>query len=648
MEERQNPPPLDPSPKKRVLSLLETCESGRPEEWWHISYWMMYKPDGTYDFDKELETDMESCPVWSEIDSETKTRVTETAENYIRTYDPSIHKWLEESRTKRYYPVDAGYRAFRLMLKNAANSLGTISIDVWQRWAPVILFYSSESGRRQPPNEVAENLDQTLVRLAYRHAPEETIETLVQLIDMENKQGHLIIAQWAEAFWDERLAQVLFEKARDENLEPNCMRVLLNQLLVHAFKRAEAFAKSLVHLPVPKDNKARQRAIIAACALMTNTVHAGWDVVWPAFQEDGEFGQEVVKSIVSGWPHRGELVQTKLTEIQLADFYIWLVHQFPPAQDPKSEGEITVERELARFRDSMLMHLREKGTKMACQELQRIIDEFPELNLRWHLAQARDLFRRETWIWPKPEHILELARSQDKGLVESGEQLLDLIIESLERLRKQLHNDKLPAVLDLWSEIDWSRVRRIAESLPTEPKANFEGQKDDIANSWRHVNWKKFGRTKLYIPKDEGSLSDYIARHLKELESRGIVVNREVNVRHERGRTDIFVDAFRKRDDGTAYDIITAVIEVKGCWNTEVERAMEAQLVDEYLRSSSSYGLYLVGFFNCDQWRPSDWRKKKCQKYTLEKLKTQLETQASDLSGDGLQVRASVIDARLP
>jgi hypothetical protein len=108
--------------------------------------------------------------------------------------------------------VIAGYRAFRLLLKNLPNSLASVPINVWQRWAPVIFFYSSEAGRMQPPDEVVENLDQTLIRLAYRHAPEETIETLVQLIDMENKQGHLIIAQWAEAFWDERLALPLNAK----------------------------------------------------------------------------------------------------------------------------------------------------------------------------------------------------------------------------------------------------------------------------------------------------------------------------------------------------------------------------------------------------------------------------------------------------
>lgn len=112
-----------------------------------------------------------------------------------------------------------------------------------------------------------------------------------------------------------------------------------------------------------------------------------------------------------------------------------------------------------------------------------------------------------------------------------------------------------------------------------------------------------------------------------------------------------YVETLKKNPDGASYDPITVVIEVKGCWNPQMAQAMETQLVEKYLKgqsNTSTYGLYLVGWFDCTSWHPSDHRRKQCQKLTLEKLQIQLERQASKLTNAGLQVTAFVLDAGLP
>lgn len=644
-EERQNSLPLTPSPKERAISLLEACESGKPEDWWRITYWMMFKTDGTSDL-RESETDMEVYPVWTEIDNALRARLVKTAKDYIRVYDPNTHDWLESNTL--YRPVIAGYKALRLLTKYAIDFLAILPVDIWQRWALVLLFYAPESKSPQSENGETESLDQTLIRMAYRQAPDVIIEAFTRLIDLENKRGLFLITPWAKVFWDEHLAQVLIEKVKDKNLKPSCLELLLGLLLTHdeTVQQAQEFAKSLILQPISEDGQRKERAIASARALAINTVDACWSFIWPIIQRDSEFGKELVKSLVSPRPYNREVIEPKLNETQLADFYIWLVRQFPPDRDPKWEGfySPTVEHDIASFRDSMLGYLREKGTSVACLQLQRIANEFPQLNLKWHLLQAQDLFRRKTWIWPQPQHILELARDREKGLVESGEQLLNTIVESLNRLQAKLHNDKFPAVFDLWNDVNWSRVRGFTQSLSDVSEVEFSGSKDDIVSFWKHsVNWKKIERTKLYTPKDEEHLSDYVARHLVELKTRGIIVNREVDIRHGRGRTDIYVEAFKKNTDGMTYDPITVVIEVKGCWNPQLLQAMATQLANY-----SSYGIYLVGLFNCGLWHPSDYRSESCQKYTLEKLQKQLALQALKLSENGLRVKVFALDAGLP
>jgi hypothetical protein len=61
----------------------------------------------------------------------------------------------------------------------------------------------------------------------------------------------------------------------------------------------------------------------------------------------------------------------------------------------------------------------------------------------------------------------------------------------------------------------------------------------------------------------------------QELQVEGVFANREVEVTRRPGapvgqRTDILVNTVRRATDGRPFDPIAAVIEVKGCWNSEL------------------------------------------------------------------------------
>jgi hypothetical protein len=184
--------------------------------------------------------------------------------------------------------------------------------------------------------------------------------------------------------------------------------------------------------------------------------------------------------------------------------------------------------------------------------------------------------------------------------------------ESLDRLNAKLH-DELPAVRDLW-------------------------------------NTSAGGLS----PKDEQEVADYVVRHLRDdLRGRGIIVNREVQIRRGIGdrtgqRTDIYVGAVAPGQDDSNSDHICAIVEVKGNWNPDLSSAMETQLRDRYLKDNHcANGLYLVAWFSCAKWSENDSRKKRCSPLSLSEATDSVSRQAATLSSDNVQIRSYILDASL-
>ena len=158
-------------------------------------------------------------------------------------------------------------------------------------------------------------------------------------------------------------------------------------------------------------------------------------------------------------------------------------------------------------------------------------------------------------------------------------------------------------------------------------------------NEWKNKN-KNF-----YRPKDENRLSDYVKTHLeKELKQKGVVVNREVEIR--RGdETDIRIDAIKKTAENGVFDVVTVIIETKGCWNRELTTAMETQLRDRYLKNNGHrFGLYLVGWFKCSKWDKTDHRYKTSPTYGFSKAKARFESQAASLCTEEIFLESYVLN----
>jgi len=175
---------------------------------------------------------------------------------------------------------------------------------------------------------------------------------------------------------------------------------------------------------------------------------------------------------------------------------------------------------------------------------------------------------------------------------------------------------------------------------------------------WNETGEKRDDATKrarkVFTPKDEPALSDYIKRHLdQDLHDRGVIVNREVEIRRSFGgatgeRTDIHVDTAVPGTEPNTWDKVTVIIEVKCCWHEALWDAMRTQLVDRYMKDNECrHGVYVVGWFECAQWDPDDGRRKKGSKISIQEARQQFESQAATLSTGGVVVRAVVLNAAL-
>jgi hypothetical protein len=619
---RKTKPLLDPPPKQRVVELLEIVEQEQPELWWRVCKELTLKPTSTNYYLPDT-PDLTKLPGWAEADADTKARIIKTARLYLDSGKLDVQDLLQgDNLTTDSF---ASYQALYLLANQESSLISEIPQHIWIRWMPVILKVLDCSLRETKDND---EYCQKILKAAYQADPNKFINQLTELMIHKNYQPKCV---YSDAYrltidsLDDSLVIPILNKIKNHEITAGLLNVLLPDLFKCDFNAAIDWAISLITLPAIASEEGRAKALVAADALMPYLDDSSWTIVWNLIEQDIRFGREFLESVSYKVKYDGNLEQC-LKEDQIADLYIFLHKHYPELQIEKKTAEnvklkgseawvVKPDDSVRMWKNYILQRLQERGTPEACDALRKIIREFPEQKdkLQQRLLETEILARRKTWKPPQPEALLQLVSDKNKRLVQNGQQLLNVLIESLKRLELELQGET-PAVRDLWDKVG----------------------------------------DKTFKPVDENAFSDYVKRFLdKDLKSRGIIVNREVELRRGYGskpgeRTDIHVDAVLKRPNGETYDSITVIIEVKGCWHSEVKTAMATQLVERYLKDNvCSYGLYLIGWFSCPQWDDQYSRKKKTQKISIDEARKQFDEQAERLSISGNVVRAYVLNTSL-
>ena len=83
-------------------------------------------------------------------------------------------------------------------------------------------------------------------------------------------------------------------------------------------------------------------------------------------------------------------------------------------------------------------------------------------------------------------------------------------------------------------------------------------------------------------------------------------------------------------------ETLSVRIEVKGCWNPDLDTAMDDQLAAHYLDPvSQPYGIYVVGAYDAPAWASSDRRRSACRKRRVLENRDGFARQAEEVSHSG-------------
>ncbi|SPP64808.1 NACHT domain-containing protein [Nitrospira lenta] len=598
-QRRRDKPPLSPSPAERLARALEECEGCNPSAWWSVTRELTLEPTST-NYSYGFEWNVMKLPGWVSADEATRERIAHVAEKYIQSGVPPTSNWLGTGQWS--WSVMSQWSAVALLQNVRPMVMQNLLPDQIEKWCPIILafpFLDNDSDR---------SVKEELLTLAHRKSPHAVLDTAKVLIEKEIEQGETIhIAKELNGIWDERIGNLLLQYAKSNETKPKSMGSLLSVLFAHDNLGAQSFATSLISVPPPTADPERARAVAAAQTLILDTKDAGWSIVWPAMQADEDFGKQIILGVCSDYASIGP----RLNEDQLADLYVWLTHRFDSPNHPSGRAHwVGPSEHIDMWRNAIILLLTHRGSSRACDAIKRLQRELPELEwLKWVLVDAQTEARRATWVPPRPHEIIKLTADRKFCLIQSGDQLLELLIESLERFQSLLQGET-PEAPYLWDNVSKSDSR----------------------------------------PKDENMFSDYVKIFLeKDLKTKGIILNREVRI-HRGQRTDIHVDAITQAAPGEPYDSITVIIECKGCWNPGLYDAMKDQLAEMYLKNNHcQHGLYLVGWFNCVNWSAQDGRKGQAERLCpkIDDTRQTLAASALELSNSPIRIRSVVLDASL-
>jgi hypothetical protein len=608
-EPDQPPPPPPPPLLDHIETHLQAFEDGEYVAWSYIMQRMSTMPDDVAP--GNVKVDLTASRAWHMLGEPLKMRLVEAAKQCLLEEGPDPQVWSDLYTMHYHNFALASYQALCLVLQKEPDFLATLPKEAWERLVPVILT-SGLLLPDGPGDESNSAAHRKLVVAAHRYAPAELVAGIIHLVEREQRgctSTYWNLLRSVEGVWDPVLAEALLAKAGDGTLAPECSGSLLSILLIHRLEAAKVQAEALLALPLPTDDRQRQRALAAALALVRFADDAGWSAVWSAIESDHEFGTRLIASLA----YRSDWNAQQLSEEQLADLFLWLAHRFPPAQLPDHRTGVLGGGgdDVSTWREGLLQQLKERGTIEACHALERIVRQTGEQDrarMQWILLESQTLARRRTWLPYRPANLLEVIANSRVRLVQSAEQLLAVVIESLRRL-EAIFRDETPA----WRDV-WDRRTLTTSEMPTSTR-------------------RRRRRAFTYRPIDENEFSDYIKRHLQaDLASRGIIANREVVIRSDE-RIDIRIDALARNAREEIDERLSLIIEVKGCWNPDLMSAMQTQLVGRYLRDNHcQHGLYLIGWFNCSAWDRHDYRKRRAPHMTIEEAKRLFNDQAATLS----------------
>lgn len=479
----------------RLPSLLDRIEAGQTVAWVELNAFLEDWPRG------QLIIDIPEFPAWKMLTPEVTARIAHAAESYVfhASCPPDVGSHAISAETI------AAYRALKLV---AANNRAVLNLSsaatAWAKWADLLV--------RSPlaftdDGEIAEWLRCTV----FEWAPAEARSAFASLLKTEGASSAI---DWIFAHFkpcrSDTLAGVFMAEVENKDLRPENVCAVLSEL----FRRRCGDIEALCSRLTAQRETELKRAVAGAVALVVEQRGSAWRRLWNDWKQDTPFLRRILVCLVG---KTGVEFLTGLNALEIAELYDWTSGIFPPSRYRDAVGgeAITDRHRIAQFRDMLPQVIANSGVTAAVEVLKALAGRHPDqpwLGRLVHIAARTTLER--TWAPIAVADLAVVLADAEKRYVASPAHFLEVITESLDRLN--------------------------AEFQGTPPGAQFL--------------WD----TTVNEPKDEESLSDYVAMHLRrDLHNRKIIANREVQFTRRIGGSEQEFDG-----DETGCALTAGVISV--------------------------------------------------------------------------------------
>jgi hypothetical protein len=426
----------------------------------------------------------------------------------------------------------------------------------------------------------ADDAEAELSALIYSLNPQRCRDAYLRKMEFDAARdaGLTLAARPFLTCWDFELTKVTESFLVAKVRRPETIRTVLTELARVDLPAIPKIWRKLVARAAKQGKPGIARAAAASELMLELFAEEWWDELFPFLRANRDVARlAILRSWAMGLGY-GIKPTRSLTEDHLASLYLLLYAIFSPSDPEEQWGDdgepraVTSRHDAARFRDSLVERLVAKGTHAACNAMRRVVNGVARDHRLWMKKRRLDcveLVRRKAWNPIGPEQLLEIARRRNAYWIENEDDLLLVVLESLDELQRSIRNSPTGDVLDFWEY-----KRRGGRLSEQRPKSEV-----DVAR-------------KIY-----GWLRERLGIRL------GAIIHREVTVQWDQRRTDIEVVVAARNEQ--RWPEIAIVLEVKHSWNVGVRDDAKRQLRDRYLkRTGRTHGFYVVTWFECGVWRP--------------------------------------------
>jgi hypothetical protein len=533
----------------------------------------------------ETAFDLTTTATWRIAGPEQRDRIVTAAQTYLTTRACDPDAWLDDPSIL-HFAAYAGYRAMTLLLRVRPAALEQLSAADWAEWAPIIATKMCTVDGPSWEDKLE------LLRRANVNVHDVLVAALTRYISAAAATDqHLYWANEVDFLFDDEIQAfiVRFVEAGPSPLTGGLLEVLCR-------KEPEVAVPILRSMFADQEPEQRAQRVAAGILLFDHDLVESWPVLRSAFDGDNQLALDVVGNTDTVRYRDGD---TLLPEDTLAEIYLWLRQRFDPSGDPQHAGVHVVDarEQVGRWRDRLLIELRDRGTASAIDALAALSNALPSMpSLQRIRATAMTVFSQKSWTGRSIRDLVALAQDTTRALVNTELDLQVVIRKALTIVQRELTG----------------------------------------ANPQSHLLWDTHSKR----PKTEDEISDHLRNRLAELTGGNrLVVNREVQVRRNQPsgvpeRADIQIDAAT----GVAgpFATISYPIEAKGAWNDELMTAMRSQLVEKYMTDLHvSHGCYVVLWPDVEDWTEKDARRRAVARLDRDEVVEQLAIQATQLRNEG-------------